>query len=210
MTYTYSATADIGILSSSNAGDTQDVEIRGLDTSGNMLTQTFTLNGQTDVDLSATGNDYKRVFRMKNQGSTDFAGNIYLRTNGSTQTSGVPDTANTVRAIVQNGNNQTLMSIYTVPTGKTAYLDAFFASEGGSSRSTNYIIRIKARPSGGVFQLKHKTSISSGATSHFNHPHLVPEKFDAGTDIEFTAEITEAAITAADVSTGFDIILVDD
>ena len=55
MQYTYSASADIGILSSSNGGDTQTVEVQGLDSSWNALTQTFTLNGQTDVDMSPTG-----------------------------------------------------------------------------------------------------------------------------------------------------------
>jgi hypothetical protein len=210
MNYTYSATANIGLLSSSNAGDSQDIEIQGLDASGNLLTQTFTLNGTTDVDLSVTGSDYMRVFRMKNVGATDLAGTVYLRTNGSGQAGGVPSTANTVRAVIDIGNNQTLMSLYTIPTGKTGYMRSFFASSAGAKKDTNYIIKVKARPSGQVFQIKHKTALVALGTSHFQHPYIEPEVFVAGTDIEITAQITEATITQADVAAGFDIVLVDD
>lgn len=209
LVYTYSATADIGLLSSSSGSDTVDIEIQGLLNDGTLSTQTFTLNGQTDVDLSATGTDFKRVFRMKNVGAANLVGTVYLRTNGSAQAGGVPSTANTVRAIVGIGNNQTLMSIYTIATGKTGYLQSFFASEGGASRDTNYIIKLFARQSGGVFQLKHKTALSTTGTSHFSHVYDVPEVFAAGTDIEMTTQITESPITAGDISSGFDLKLID-
>lgn len=209
MSYTYSSSADIGLLSSSNAGDSQDIEIQGLDTDGNLLTQTFTLNGQTDVDLSSTGSDYKRVFRMKNVGSTDIAGVVYLRINGSAQSGGVPTVANTVRAIINGSNNQTLMALYTIPKGRTGYMRSFFAAEAGGKKSTNYIIKVKAKPKGQVFQVKHKTAVSSGATSSFQHTYVEPEVFTSETDIEISAQITEASITAGDVAAGFDIVLVE-
>jgi hypothetical protein len=138
MVYTYSSTNDIGLLSSSNAGDTQNIEIQGLDGSGNLVTQTQTLNGQTDVDISLTGTDLKRVFRMINRSSTDIAGVVYLRTNGSAQAGGVPTVATTARAIINNGNNQTLMCVYTIPAGKTGYMRDFFFSTSGASMCQRY------------------------------------------------------------------------
>lgn len=211
MSYIYSSTADIGLLSSSSGSDTGDIEILGTDVSGALVAQTITLNGQTDVDISSVGGtDLKRVFRMINVGSSDFVGVIYLRTNGSAQTSGVPNTANTVRAIVNNGNNQTLMGLYTIPTGKTGYMRDWYASTAGGSRSTNYKIRLKARPSGEVFQLKHTSAITDNGSSYIQHKYEEPEVFEAGTDIEMTIETIEPAITASDVSAGFDIVLVDD
>ena len=210
MVYTYSSTADIGLISSSNAGDTQDIEIQGLDTNGDLVTQTITLTGQTDVDISGVGGtDLKRVFRMINRNSSDLAGVVYLRTNGSTQTAGVPDTANTVRAIINNGNNQTLMAIYTVPAGKTGYMRDWYAATAGGNRSSNYKIRLKARPDGEVFQLKHTSAVAENGTSAYQHDYNEPEVFSAGTDIEMTVATTDTPITGAAVSGGFDIVLVN-
>lgn len=209
MTYTFSSSADIGLISSSNAGDTQTIEIQGLDSSFNFIAQTITLNGQTDVDISATGVDLIRVFRLRNTGSTDIAGVVYMRTNGSAQASGVPSVANTVRAIINNGNNQTLMVVYTVPNGKTGYMRSWFAATAGASRSSEYKIKVKSRNFGGVFQVKHSSAISDNGTSKDNHPYVEPEVFAAKTDIIITVEMLLGSATQADVSGGFDIVIVD-
>lgn len=122
--YTYSSTADIDSLSSSNAGDTQDIEVQGLDTNYDLVTQTITLSGQTRVALTT---DLVRVFRMENVGSSDIAGSVYCYVNGAI-TAGVPDTSADIRAIIQGSFNQTLMALYTVPNGKTAYMKNYWAS----------------------------------------------------------------------------------
>ena len=207
MSYTYSTTADIDTISSSNAGDTVDVEIQGLDTNNALTVQTVTLTGQTDATLTTA---LKRVFRMKNVGSTDLVGQVYLRTNGSTQTSGVPDTANTVRAIINDGNNQTLMAIYTVPAGKTAYVRGWYAATAGANKSSNYMIELFARPSGQVFQIKHRSALEDSGTSQIQYTYDEPAKYSAGTDIEMKTSITAAGITGAAIAGGFDIVLIDD
>ncbi len=209
-TWSGSTTADIGILSCAAAG-TQTIEIQGIGSDGALLVQTFTLNGTTDVDLSATGSDYKRIFRMKNTGTTNLGGHVWVRTNGSAQdagTPGIPGDAASIRGMIHEENNQTEMAVYTVPTGKTAYIRKIYATTSGGSRATNYIMRTFARPSGGVFQLKYKCSIND------DNPNVslydLPLAFAAGTDIVITAETTEAAITGSSVIAGFDLILVDD
>jgi hypothetical protein len=207
MKYTYSTSADIDTISSSNNGDTVDIEIEGLDTNWALVTQTITLTGQTDATLTTA---LIRVFRMKNVGATDLSGVVYLRTNGSSQTLGVPDTASTVRAIINNGNNQTLMALYTIPAAKTGYLRDWYAAIAGASKTSNYKIRLKARPSGQVFQLKHTSALSENGSSSIQHKYEEPEVFAAQTDIELTAQITANSITAANISGGFDIVLVDD
>lgn len=209
MQYTFSTSADIDSLSSSDNGDTQDVEVQGLDADYNLVTQTITLTGQTRVPLTTS---LIRVFRLKNVGATDFAGQVYcyVNTADTTPADGVPDDLTKIRAMVNNGNNQTLMAMYTVPNGKTGYLRSWFGSVAGASRDTNFEVDLKARPFGGVFQLKHRSSLSPTGTSYMNHQYVEPEVFVAKTDIIMKVKVTAAAITDASFSAGFDLVLIDD
>jgi hypothetical protein len=207
MGYTYSSTADIGIISSSSASDTGEVEIQGLDSNYDIVIQSVTLTGQTDVDISAVGGtDLIRVFRMKNIGSSDMVGTVYLRTNGSAQAVGVPTTPNTVRAIIDNGNNQTLMAIYTIPNGKTGYLRDWYASSAGAKKDTIHEIKLFARPFNQVFQLTHDANIVTDGTSYIQHTYVEPEVFNEKTDIHMLCNTGQ---DEAGVSGGFDIVLVD-
>ena len=206
MSYTYSSTADIDSLSSSDDSDTQDIEIQGLDSNFDLVTQTIALTGQTRVALTT---DLVRVFRLMNVGSTNNAGVIYCFKNVAT-TGGVPDTLANIRAMIAIGNNQTLMSLYTIPNGKTGYLSQFYSSLSGVKKTADYQIDLFARPSGQVFQLKHRSAIQDGGTTHWSYIYDIPEKFTQKTDIAMKVSILTAAITAASVSSGFDIILVDD
>lgn len=206
MNITYSTTADTGTISSSNIGDTVDIEIQGLDANKEVVVQTITLNGQTDVSLPT---DLIRAFRMKNVGSTDLVGVVYLRVNGTAQTAGVPNNASDVRAIINNGNNQTLMSIYTIPAGKTGYMRDFYADIVGANKVSNYKVKLLARPEGQVFQVKHVKGLSESGTSSVQHDYNEPEVFEEKTDIELRVETTDSPITGANISGGFDIVLED-
>jgi hypothetical protein len=204
MQYTYSSTADITRLSSSAAGDTTDIEVQGLDANLDPVTQTITLNGQTPVTLSTT---LLRVFRLKNVGSTDIVGQVYCYTSAATVSSGVPSPTNAVRAIINNGNNQTLMAVYTIPNGKTGYMRDWYASSSSSRGGSVHQLKLVARPQGQVFQLKHKSAIAVAGTSYIHHKYEEPEIFTAGTDLEMRAN-TDTNL--AGVSAGFDIVLIDD
>ena len=206
MTYTYSSTADIDSLSSSDNSDTQDVEVQGLDISNTLTVQTVTLTGQTRVAIPTA---LKRVFRLKNQGSTNNAGTVYCFKNIAT-TGGVPNTLANIRALMRIGNNQTLMALYTIPAGKTGLMTDFWASSVDASKDTEYKLRLEARPGGGVFQLKHESSFSDAGGSHIQHTRTMYEKFDAETDIQIKVSIIGVGVTGVAVSAGFDIILVDD
>lgn len=205
MIYQYSATADIDSISSSNNSDTVDIEVQGLDTGGTVVTQTITLTGQT---RSALTTSLLRVFRMKNVGTVDVVGLIYCYVN-SAITNGVPDDSTQVRAVMDDGDNQTEMAVYTIPTGKTAYLRKWYASTAGAKKTTNIIVKLRTRTSGGVFQTKHRMSWAGEIP--YDHDYADPEgPFAAGTDIEMTAQLTASGVTGASVAAGFDLVLVDD
>jgi len=206
MDYTFSATADIDRISSTSGSDTFDVEIQGLDASYDLVLQTITLTGQTPAELTT---DLIRVFRMKNVGAADNVGSIFCFVNVAT-TGGIPNTPANIRAVMGVGNNQTLMAIYTVPNGKTAYLRSFFAATSGASKATSYVTDLWARPFGQVFQLKHRTALDDTGTSHYMHSYVEPPSYPAKTDLRMTAAIQSGTVTGASVSAGFDLVLVDD
>lgn len=210
MVYDYSATADIDSISSSDSGDTSiDIEVQGLDENYDLVTQTVTLDASDSQTRVALSTDLIRVFRAKNVSSTNLTGHVLIYPNTGL-TSGVPTDKSKIRAIIHPENNQTEMAIYTIPNGKTGYLRSWYAATGGANKTSNYIVRLKARPFGQVFQLKHRSSIQDGGTSYIQHRYVEPEVFAAKTDIEMTAEVAKAGVTAASVVAGFDIVLVDD
>ena len=136
------------------------------------------------------------------------AGTCYCFVNVAT-TGGVPNTLANIRAEINNGNNQTLMAIYTIPNGKTGYMDSFESAVAGAKKTAEYQVDLYARPTGQVFQLKHRDSLQDGGTTNWRHAFQTPEVFAGSTDIVMRITILTAAITAASVSAGFDLILVD-
>jgi len=206
MTYVYSTVDDIDSVSSDDNSDTQDVEIQGLDSNYDLVVQTITLTGQTRKALDT---DLLRVFRIKNVGVTDNAGHIYCYVN-SAITNGTPNDPTQVRAVVQPGMNQTLMAIYTIPNGKTGYMRSWYAAQAGANKTTNYIVDLRARPVGQVFQLKHRSSLEDQGTTYIQHHFKEPEMFAAKTDIEMRVDILAIGVSGASVSAGFDLVLVDD
>ena len=206
MQYTYSTTAAIDSISSSNAGDTQTLEIHGLDSNYDIVVQTKSLNGQTRVAIDTS---LIRVYRVVNRGSTNLAGDAYCfeDTPDVAPADGIPDDTTKIRAVINNGNNQTLMAVYTIPNGKTGYLRQYYCSLAGAKKTSVHVIHLDARPFGEVFQLKHVASLVAVGTSYIATVFVEPEVFQAKTDIEMQANSDE---DQAAISAGFDIVLVDD
>jgi len=202
MNYIYSTTAAIDSVSSTDNGDTQEVEIQGLGDNYDLVVQTVTLTGQTRKALTTS---LRRVFRIKNVNSVDFAGHVVAYENDTT-TGGLPDDTDLLRAVVHAENNQTEMAVFTIPAGKTGYMRSWYASTAGAKRDSQHTIKVLARSFGGVFQLKHKANISVNGTSYIQHEYVEPQSFSEKTDIEIQMDTDQ---DAAGVAAGFDIVLID-
>lgn len=204
--YTYSTTNAIDSISSSDNGDTQDIEITGLydDGAGKWLkhTQTITATGQT---RKALDQPLIRIFRKRNVGSVDLVGNLYCYENTALLV-GVPVDKTKVRSIIKIGNNQTEMALYTVASDETGYMRDWFASTSGARKTSVHVVRLTAREFGSVFQLKHKSSLVASGTSSIHHKYEEPEVFLEKTDIVMHANTDE---NDASISAGFDIVLID-
>ena len=201
--YIFSTGADIDSISSSNDNDTQDMLIIGLDENWEKVNQTITMTGQTRKALDTP---LIRVYRAINMGATDIAGDAYIYENGDIA-GGVPDDSSTIRAMIRGDNNQTLMCVYTVLAGKEAvFMSGYVAlSKGRSGVLADFSWR--ARPFGGVFQVKSKIGLVSAGTSTWIYHYGVPVMLPAKTDIVVRCEEVSANDTA--VAGGFDLLLFD-
>jgi hypothetical protein len=168
--YVYLTAAVSLNISSDDAADdsagtgARTVEVVGLDSNFDDLTETVTLNGTADVATSAS---YLRVFRM------------IVRTAGSSGSNTGAITAN--RAAVTHAQinatiNQTLMAIYTVPANKTACIMSRTYSSGKNDDAEYHFV---VRPENEVFQRKKDDHLFQ-QTVHIVHetPIVVQEKSD--------------------------------
>lgn len=204
--YTYSSTANIDTLSSTNAGDTQEIVIQGLDADWNLVTQSKNLTGQTAALLDTP---LIRVFRMYNNDTTNIAGTVYLATNGRAATGGQPTLGTTVRAIIKDGDNQTQMALYTVPANHKLVIEHGWTSI--SKNTTPAVvatlqIRIFQRSLGKVFRVVHTLSLNTNGSSNDQRPYGIPIVFDEKTDIEY--RVTACSSDNMGASAGFHGMLI--
>ena len=203
--YSYLSAATILKVSSSSTDDTaagtgaRTVEIFGLDSNYNEISETVTLNGQTAVN---TTNSYLRINRgiVKSAGSGgQNAGVIYAGT--GTVTAGVP--ANKYLSIAI-GDNQTLMALWTVPAGYTAFLLQTDVTVATIQNNKYCTAKLVARPYGEVFQVKDVFVKSQGSTTQV---YSIPIRFDEKTDIEWRA-IGDSAGADIAISAGIEILYI--
>lgn len=183
--YVYPTSAIQMKVSSTSANDTsagtgaRTVVVSGLDENYNEAEETVTLNGQTEVLTTTT---FIRVFRASvttaGSGGTA-AGNIYIGT--GTVTAGVPAT---VYAKITLGENQTLMALWTVPAGYTAYILKGSLSVGTANGNQYVTGRLVQRPFNEVFKTAQKVTIANG---FLDQEYVIPVLFTEKTDIEARA-----------------------
>lgn len=174
------------------------VQVQGLDASWNLTIQDIALDTSNTTTPVALATPLIRVFRMKVQSNTVGTEDIQLRNVGG----------GTTYAIIQAGNNQTLMAIYTVPDGYTAYMTSMSYSTVNvgikTPTQTEYRLWAADRMNNYEFQLKYADGIpeSGPGVQHSFAPYY---KFSERTDIKISAEV---AAQDGHVHAGFDLILI--
>jgi hypothetical protein len=206
--YIYDAdgTAPMQYISSSDVLDTgQTIEISGLDIDGLPVTQTITTNGQTNVTLATP---LWRVFRMENESDfgSEINGILYFHIDPA-PTSGVP-LSTAVRAIINNGNNQTQMLLYTIPVGFVGFIrrgkfSISRAQSTGTAQCAYY-----SRRFGKVWKNKERFDVVANGSSQYTdlRPNwdIVPAKTDIRVSIE------EVSSNGTGVSGSLQILLVEE
>ena len=170
--------------------------ILGQDASRLEIEEFVVLNGTNNV---VTANSYSRQYRARvfGPGTTGAVGVI----------TSTAQTDNTVSCQIDDGANQTLMAVYSIPLNKTGYLVHWWGSMAKSVGVASVsVVRLRAGTKGGIGYLLQSRTIANDATSSFDYDWQIPAPIPGGVDIW-----VEANASAADtgVSAGFDIILVD-
>lgn len=183
-----------------------NIEVQGLDENWELVIQTIPLDVTNTTTAVVLTTPLLRCFRMKVM--IDVVGDQDIRAHN------VGDTA--TYAIITAGNNQTLMALYTVPAGKSAYITNYYASQTDAANKTPTSTGVSLWSSAGgtspsvlskyEFQVKHVIGIPSAGNlaQHVFNPYAGP--FPEKTEIIIRAS---PADQDANISAGFDLYLVD-
>ena len=203
-TYTFPTTATIThVRSAVDSAATQGlvIELQGLDANWNLNIQNATLDGTNSTTEVVLTTALIRIFRIKVTAGTVADQNIWVGATGMA--------AATSKAIVQAGNNQTLMTIYTVPANKTAYMTNYYYDYVRDAvkdpDSILFKLWVQDNNSGYEPQLKHQKGVPKQASPPPHHfkPYF---KISQKSDIYITATPDGAD---AYCHAGFDLILLD-
>lgn len=188
--YVYPSSA-VALTATSSSGATDSgviLTVQGLDASYNEISETITLNASGTATTTKT---FLRANRAFVAGSKALTGAVSFANGGVTY------------AYV-NSDNQTLMALWTVPAGYTAYLtqtDVTVMTEANNKFGT---VRLVTRALGGVFRTQDLFAAQNGdVVRSFHVPLPIAEK----TDIEFRA-IGSSANALLHVSATFEIIYI--
>ncbi len=177
----------------------ETVEIQGLDANWAAVTQEVVLDGTLTTTAVVLATPLIRAFRMRVLSAVAPDSTVRLHNSAESQD----------YAIIGVGNNQTLMAIYTVPAGHTAYMKNVYATYlpgGGAPTALTVKLFSKDNANGYVKHVCHISGLAIAGTSDFTKKFRPYKKFTEKMDI--FVELTTVG-AAADVSAGFDLIIVD-
>jgi len=173
------------------------VTIQGLDGNYESIEETVTVRSGV-----ATTAQFLRVFRafVVTSGSTGTnEGNIIIST-GAAGTGTVLADIGTIGTGTTYGLGQTNLALYTIPAGKTGYLTAW--NIGVGSYNDAVTVSLLSREFNSAFRTRDIMDVPGGShVRNYSVPIKLPEKTDV--------EIIGIATTGTNISSSFDIILVD-
>jgi hypothetical protein len=162
-------------ISSSLAGDTQNIKLTGLDSNWEIQTEIIALTGQTPKVTTKT---WMRLDRVENDSAVNFVGDIYVNMENN-HSLGVPaDLSKLVAKILfETGlnHNQTLQAIYTIPAGFTGFVISWTDSTG---KLEDLDVIPQFREFGKVFRTQTFQALYQNSIQTVSFFPAIPEKTD--------------------------------
>lgn len=170
-----------------------------LDSSGNRQTRTDVLSGTTPVSI---GSGYSYILYMEAATGGTAAGNISI-----TSTNGAATVATTFERI-SAGSGKSMSARYKVPTGYSAFLDAWDTFAIGSTMDSRLRATVSSgnRALSGVFHFQDTAFVAAGANSTKSLPYL---KCPGGSEIKVSS-IAGATPAGNRNDVSFSIIVIQD
>ena len=193
--FVYSASSDDGV---GQIGAIK-VTVQGLDENYNIISEELTVNG------AGSTLTFLRVYRafITEAGSAGYnTGDIIISTLASGAGTVLADIGGDGTGVNFIGYGQTMLALYTVPAGKTAYVTQWTIGNGNYNTSTSAFLRTRLPVNGFVMTTSDTMAVSGGF--HVKN-YSIPLKFLEKTDIEVQAFNGGGTI----VSSTFNVILVD-
>lgn len=201
--YPFPTTAEQLDVVSSSPNDTtagtgaRTIEIQGLDSNFDELTETVTMNGTTPV---TTTNLFLRVNRL------------VLKTTGSnSRNEGDITIDNSTDTIAQMDQNEgsSFQAIYTVPNGKTAYVLGGYATLSRKPKASGRkfgCVKFQVRKFGDGFRSLFSGDLNTEGDSSFQYAYPIPEKIEEKSDVivRFESHNNNSRVNA-----GFTLVLAD-
>ena len=183
-----------------NEGDgARTIEVQGLDANYNAITEEVIIDGTSAVTTTQSFLRVNRAF-VKTAGDNEIATGIIRIGSGSIAN----NAPSQVYARIDPEDCQTLMAIWTVPAGYTAYLyqkDITCLTEANNKFGT---VRLVSRQPGGVFRTHDKIAVQN---DHAEITYSTPIPFTEKTDIEVRA-IGSSGNSELHVSAALDIVYI--
>ena len=199
----YQTTNSITHIASTSANDTEEVKYEyhtvsgtGTDAQFTFGIGTVTLQGQTKTALPVA---CARVSRVYNNDSTLLEGTVYVAQD-VTFTSGVPQTAAAIHAVISAGEQQTFKAATTISNSDYYILTSGLVEVG---KKTNAVVdfRLEVRQVGGVFRPVAFATCGQGdmQTIDINPPAIVPKN----ADVRITAAASTTNVEAGGWFNGY-------
>ena len=187
-TYSFLASPQLLTVTSQDTTPANDngvqVTLEGLDGNYEALSETVTLAG---LGTATTQNTFLRIHRAYVANGQAPGDDILIEYNSVTY------------AQITYDYNQTLMAVYTVPAGYTAYLQNLRV---GIGKQKEVIARLQVREFGGIFRTR---ALLSSFGAPIDKDWSIPEVYPEKTDLMVMA----TANATTDISASFEIILVE-
>jgi len=186
--YVYPVSAGLVTLAAvSGTNATSNIKIVGLDANYNEIEEEVTLNATTTVTTSST---FIRVYRAYVSNDVNLGEQVDFYLDGNRT------------AVIDADENQTLMSLYTVPAGYTAYMYQLHISSGTANPNGYIKVRLRAREPGGVFRVRAKYTLANAV---MEEAYPFPLKFPEKTDIQVTGQSSSGV---QEIAAMFDLLLI--